>query len=510
MRLPLTALALVITIAATSAAAGERPNILIAISDDQSFAHTSFAGYPAVSTPHFDRVASSGVFFENAIAASPGCSPSRAALLTGRHTWQIEEAGTHASSFPAKYRTFVELLQEAGYTAGHTGKGWGPGNYELEGRTENPAGPGFHEKRLVPPTNGINKIDYAGNFEDFLAQRDPEQPFLFWYGAKEPHRKFEKGSYLAAQKSLSDATPPSFLPDHPEIRADLADYCVEIEWFDQHLGKMLAMLEASGELENTIVIVTSDNGMAFPRAKANVYEYGVHVPLAIMWNAQIPPNRIVKDVVGFVDLTATIFDLSGTAPPQGELALSGASLRELLLSDRQGLTRPDSFAYAARERHSSSRYNNLSYPQRALRTSRFLYIKNFAPERWPAGDPVQLDDEGKPLGPHSGYTDIDRCPSQDLLLAGHDTPGLSKYFHLAVDKRPAEELYDILNDPGCLHNLADKETYAATRRELRAQLEGYLLETGDPRQVDGGDIWETYPRYSPMRTFPPHASGSDQ
>ncbi|MDQ8200524.1 sulfatase [Pelagicoccus enzymogenes] len=510
MRHPLTLIALVVTLAATSVAARERPNILIAISDDQSFAHTSFAGYRAVSTPHFDRVARNGIFFENAIAASPGCSPSRAALLTGRHTWQIEEAGTHASSFPAKYRTFVELLQDNGYTAGHTGKGWGPGNYELGGRQHNPAGPGFNERLLDPPTKGINKVDYARNFEDFLAQRNPEQPFVFWYGAKEPHRKFEKGSYLAAQKSLADAPPPAFLPDHPEIRADLADYCVEIEWFDQHLGQMLAMLEAVGELDNTIVIVTSDNGMAFPRAKANVYEYGVHVPLAIMWSAQIPANRRVEDVVGFVDMTATLLDLTGTAPPQGELALSGTSLRELLLSDRQGLTRPDSFAYAARERHSSSRYNNLSYPQRALRTSRFLYIKNFAPERWPAGDPVLLDKDGKSLGPHSGYTDIDPCPSQDLLLAGHSDAELSEYFHLAVDKRPAEELYDILADPSCLRNLADTEAFAAIQKDLRQQLESYLLETGDPRQVDGGDIWETYPRYSHMRKFPPPAGGSNK
>lgn len=502
---PLSPLVLIVSLIVLSAggrAASDRPNILIAISDDQSFAHTSFAGYRGVSTPHFDRVAREGVYFVNAMAASPGCSPSRAALLTGRHTWQIEQAGTHASSFPGKYRTFMEQLQEAGYVAGFTGKGWGPGNYELGGRTQNPAGPEFGARQAEPGTEKMSRTDYAANFADFMAQRAGDQPFVFWYGAKEPHRVYAPGSGLARGKKLSDTPPPSFLPDVAEIRSDMADYCVEIEWFDEHLGRILAQLEAAGELENTLIIVTSDNGMPFPRAKANTYEYGVHVPLAIRWGNRIPRGRTVEDVVGFVDLSATLLDVAGITPPGGELAPSGKSLLNKLTSTQAGLIDAQAVAYSARERHSSSRYANLTYPQRALRTHQYLYIRNFRPERWPAGDPVVLDANGEPAGPTSGYKDIDASPSLDVLLSGRNDADLGVFFDLAVGKRPAEELYDIINDPGCLHNLGEDEEYDRIRVSLRTQLQHTLRTTGDPRVLDGGDIWETYPRYSPMRQFP--------
>lgn len=499
----LTISLLATTCVAMVAAKPTRPNILIAISDDQSFAHTSMAGYPGVSTPHFDRVAREGIYFVNGIAASPGCSPSRAAFLTGRHTWQIEEAGTHASGFPARYTTFMERLEQSGYHAGYTGKGWGPGNYELAGRSRNPAGPAYDDRKLTPPRDHMSSNDYAANFTDFLAARPADQPFVFWFGTKEPHRKYEQGSGVRAGKDLADTPPPSFLPDVPEIRSDMADYGLEIEWFDEHLGRILAQLEAAGELDNTLVIVTSDNGMAFPRAKANLYEYGIHVPLAIRWGDVVPAGRVVEDVVGFVDLSATVLDVAGVAAPTGPLEMAGRSLQGLLASEAEGLVDPEAVAFAARERHSSSRYQNRTYPQRALRTDQFLFIRNFRPDRWPAGDPVQLDDEGHPAGPHSGYTDIDACPTFDYLLAQRDDPAMTPYFELAVAKRPAEELYDIKADPDCLHNLAGQAEFASQQAELRDRLLSYLKETNDPRVIDGGEVWETYPRYSPMRQFPP-------
>lgn len=247
---------------AIAAPAPQRPNILIAISDDQSFQHTSFAGYPGVSTPHFDRVAKEGVYFSNAIVASPGCSPSRAAFLTGKHTWMIEEAGTHSSLFPQQYVTFTDVLAEAGYAVGYTGKAWGPGDWKASGRTQNPVGPKFGELTLNPPHDEMSPVDYAANFDAFLQQRPSEAPFVFWFGAHEPHRKFDTGMGLRQGKKLEDAPPPAFLPDNPTVRSDLLDYCIEIEWFDSHLGRMIASLEQAGELDNTIIIVTSDNGMS--------------------------------------------------------------------------------------------------------------------------------------------------------------------------------------------------------------------------------------------------------
>ncbi|SMP75873.1 Sulfatase [Neorhodopirellula lusitana] len=180
---------------------------------------------------------------------------------------------------------------------------------------------------------------------------------------------------------------PSFLPDTPEIRSDLLDYCFEVQWFDDHLRKMLDALEAARELDNTLVVVTSDNGMAFPRAKANCYEYGIHMPLAIAWPESFPGNRTVDDVVSLVDVTATLYDTTGVQPPD-TTPLSGRSLTNVLTSSRNGTVDPQrDAAFSGRERHSSSRFNTLGYPQRVIRTTEYLYIRNFKPERWPAGAP---------------------------------------------------------------------------------------------------------------------------
>ncbi len=501
-----------VAFATSASAAASRPNILFAISDDQSFAHTSFAGYPGVTTPAFDRVAREGVYFKNAFAPAPGCSPTRAAFLTGRHIWQIEQAGTHASSFPKKYAVYPDVLESDGYFVGLTGKGWGPGNFEIDGRPRNPAGTAFSKRTLTPPNSGINRNDYAGNFADFLAARPKDKPFCFWFGGSEPHRAFAPGSGLKAGKKLADAPPPPFLPDTPEVRSDMLDYCLEIEWFDSHLGRMLKQLEDAGELDNTIVIVTSDNGMAFPRAKANLYEYGFHMPLAIRWGARVPGGRTVDDLVGFVDVTATLYDATGVTHPSREYPPAGRSLLALLTGGKQGVVEPQRDAiFAGRERHSSARYNNWTYPQRAVRTARHLYIRNFRPDRWPAGDPVVLPERGKKGANddaartgkmHSGYKDIDGSPTLDFLIAKADDPKIRPFLDLAVAKRPAEELFDIVSDPGCLKNLAADPAHAATRATLAKRLEDELRRTGDARILDGGEIWETYPRYSPVRDFP--------
>lgn len=507
-RLPLrtrlsVALFLLSALAACAAASG-RPNILLVIADDQSWLHTSAHGYAGIRTPGFDRVAKAGVLFRNAIGASPGCSPCRAALLTGRHTWMIEHAGTHASSFPRKYVVYPELLQKSGYHVGMTGKGWGPGNWQIDGWPHNPAGPLFDKKKSSSKElSGVSANDYAANFVDFLAQKPQDQPFCFWLGASEPHRGFEKGSGLKLGKKLEHAVVPPFLPDTPEIRSDILDYLVEIEHYDAHLARILQHLEERGELANTLVIVTADNGMAFPRAKANCYEYGIHMPLAIAWPARAPGGRTVDDVVGFVDLTATILDAAQVTRPATAPPTVGRSLLNILTSREQGLVDASrTRAFSARERHSSARFGNLGYPQRALRTPQFLYIRNFAPDRWPAGDPRSLDKNSQPGPQHGAYHDIDAGPSLAFLTRHHGDPKIARFLELAVGKRPAEELYDIQKDPGCLVNLAAQPAHAATRQQLAKELDDYLRTTGDARATGNGELWETYPRYSPLREFP--------
>lgn len=476
----------------SAALANDRPNILFMISDDQSFPHASAYGSEMVSTPNFDRLASEGVLFTNAVCPSPGCSPSRAAFLTGRQIWQIEHAGTHASSFGKQYRTFMELLEADGYHAGYVGKGWGPGNWKVGGRKQNPAGKSYSRK----------DESYVESFEQFLEKRPDNAPFVFWFGSYDPHRGYEKGSGLASGKKLEQAEVPPFLPDSPEIRSDLLDYAFEVERFDRDCGEMLKLLEQTGEYDNTIIVITSDNGMPFPYAKANLTEYGIHIPLVVAWKSVAPGQRKSDRPVSLIDLTATIHEATGISAPE-ELHLEGNSLLGLLKGE-DGKAEETEAAFSGRERHSSSRYLTLGYPQRCIRTKQFLYIRNFKPERWPAGPGQKF--KGKPGSPlsseHAGYHDIDACPSLDFLIENRENPAVKPLFHLAVDHRPAEELYDIIADPGCLKNLAMDSEHAATREQLATRLEAYLEKTGDPRVTGSGDIFETYPRYSNIRWFP--------
>ena len=250
LTLKTTILIILMSLAANSAWAQQtakvkRPNILIAISDDHSWLHTSAQGSPFVNTPHFDRIAREGFRFVNAYAASPGCSPSRAALLTGQHHWMIGAAGTHASLFPTQYKTFVDVLEDNGYKVGYTGKGWGPGNWQKSGRTKNPAGYEYNKKKLeVKPPKGIAKFDYARNFDVFMDERKENEPFYFWYGAKEPHLIYEEGPHTKAK--LATVKVPGFMPDTDASRAMLLDYAAEINHFDNHLGQILERLEADG------------------------------------------------------------------------------------------------------------------------------------------------------------------------------------------------------------------------------------------------------------------------
>ncbi|MDX9753762.1 MAG: sulfatase, partial [bacterium] len=409
----------------------KRPNVLFAIADDQSFPHAGIYGSRMVQTPAFDRVAREGVLFTDAYASAPQCSPNRATILTGRPIWQLEEAGTHASLFPSKFQVYPDLLEQAGYHIGYTGKPWSPGNWKDGGWSRNPAGPDYNRRSLQRPTSGIAKNDYAGNFEDFLAARPADTPFCFWYGASEPHRGYEPGSGLKAGKRLDDAEVPPFLPDQPEIREDLLDYAREIEWFDYHLGQMLNTLEEIGELENTLIVVTSDNGMPFPGAKATLYDYGTHMPLAVCWGAQVQSGRVVDDFIPFIDFAPTFLDAAGVAIPS---EMTGRSFLPVLLAQGSGQIDPSrDYVLCGRERHSHSRFDNWGYPARSIRKGDYLYIHNFKPDRWPAGDP-------------EGYHDIDGGPTKDWMMQHREQ--IPALFRHAFDKHPQEELFDLKSDLG--------------------------------------------------------------
>ena len=471
--------------------AAERPNILIAISDDQSWPHAGAYGDNSVSTPHFDRLAREGVLFTHAFCHASQCSPSRAAFLTGRNIWQMREAGTHASLFPADLATYTDVLKDLGYFIGYTGKPWGPGSWKDGGRSENPCGTAYNESKLEPPTNSISDKDYAANFQAFLKDRPEGRPFHFWFGCHEPHRNFEAKSGFQAGKSIEELELPSYWPDEPSIRSDFLDYKREIDWFDYQLGKVLEVLEATGEAENTLVIVTSDNGMPFPRAKANAYDAGMRVPMAIRWPKRIGAGRTIDRLTSFIDIAPTLLDAVGVSDG---FDATGGSLYPMLVDDESGSSHSGrGYVLLGKERHNYARPDNVGYPIRAIRTADYLYIRNLKPDRWPLGDPPW----------YLCHTKMDN-PVKDRIIGLGPHRAAPSFYDMTYAKRPEQELYDVRSDPDNARNLASDPRYTNILEELDRALVDLLTEQGDPRMRGKGDVFESYPYYQrlPEEGFP--------
>ena len=462
------------------------PNILIAIGDDISFPHMSAYGCNFVKTPGFDRVAGEGILFNNAYTPNSKSAPSRASILTGRNSWQLEEAANHIPFFPPKFTTFMESLNLNGYNVGYTTKGWAPGvALDAQGNQREMTGKAFNARKTTPPAKGITTSDYAANFNDFLDSRQDGKPFCFWYGAVEPHRKYEYGSGVAkGGKSISDITQfPRFWPENDTVRNDLLDYAFEIEYFDKHLVKMLEELERRGELENTIVIVTADNGMPFPRVKGQAYEYSNHMPMAVMWTNGIRnPGRIVDDFISFIDIAPTILETAGIEISEsGMQPVEGKSFTYLFSSKKSGLVdKSRNYVLIGKERHDVGRPDDAGYPIRGIVKNGFLYLRNFKADRWPAGDPV------------TGYMNTDASPTKTLILNMNRRNVAGEFWKINFGKRTEEELYNILTDPECIDNLAGNAEFLSLKESMNTQLVKELTNQSDPRIMGNGDIFDNY------------------
>jgi len=464
---------LLFLILAVSAFAAERarPNILFCIADDASYAHFGANGDPAIRTPVFDRVCRDGVRFTGSHCSSPSCTPSRGAILTGRPFLQLEEGGNLWSTLQkAKFAVYPDLLEAAGYTIGLQGKGWGPGDFKPGGFTRNPSGPGFK------------------SFAQFRKTAPAGKPWCFWFGSTDPHRPYDRGSGSKAGIDPAKVRVPPYLPDEPITREDLADYMAEIERFDHDTGEIIAQVEAAGELENTLIIVTSDNGLPFPRAKANLYDSGTHMPLAIMWKEHIAPGRQIDDFVSHTDFAPTFLEAAGVPVPK---EIIGRSLLPLLTSGRSGQVESGrDKVFVGRERHANVRSGRVGYPARAIRTADFLYIVNLAPDRWPAGDPEEL-----PESPQGIYGDIDEGPTKAWMIDNRDSSKVATPWPLAFEKRPAEELYDLRKDPNEMRNVAQRPEYAGALKEMSSELESWRKEMKDPSLDGNPSHFDGFPYY---------------
>ncbi|MBF0199567.1 MAG: sulfatase, partial [Planctomycetes bacterium] len=467
-------------------AAEKRPNILFCIMDDASWAHMSAYGCKWVDTPAFDRLAKEGLLFQNAYTPNAKCAPSRSSVLTGRNSWQLEEAANHVLNFPGKFKTFPEALRENGYITAKTGKGWGPGDPGMiNGKKRILIGDDWAKQKSKPPAKGISGTDYAANFEDFLNASPEDAPWMFWYGAREPHRRYQYGAGAEAGRKISEIDDfPPFWPDNETTRNDLLDYGFEIEHADKHLGKMLAILEKRGLLNNTIVMMTSDNGLPFPRGKAQEYEYSNHMPLAVMWKGGIKnPGRVIEDMVSFIDFAPTFMEVAGIPyGKSGMMPSPGISLTDIFYADKGGQVNPErDYILIGKERHDFSRPKNQGFPIRGIVGKNHLYLYNYNIDLWPAGNP------------EIGYLDCDGSPTKTEILNMRRNGESNYFWDLCFGKRRVnEEMFNLGEDEFCMINLASNEKASSLKKEMKERMVTALKEQSDPRMFGQGDVFDSY------------------
>ncbi|MDA7937665.1 sulfatase [Pirellulales bacterium] len=512
----------------------ERPNILFLFADDWG-RHASVLSKidgagginDVVQTPNFDKVASRGVIFRNAHVSAPSCTPCRSALLTGRHFWQtgtgsILQGAVYDSSIPS----FPPLLRDNDYCIGYSHKVWSPGTP--------PNSPFTRNERFTKRGGRINRFsqdvtklvaegtlqatakqnilnEVRGNFRDLLDNCDKNQPFCYWFGPTNVHRKWIKGSgkdLWGIDPNSLQGKMPDFLPDVPEVRQDLADYFGEIAAWDAAVGALLDELEKASLTENTLIVISGDHGApGFPHGKCSLYSFGTGVCLSIT-GPGVVGGRVVDDMVSLIDLAPTFLEAAKTKPPK---SMTGRSLWPLLHSKKSGfIDQTRDCVFTGRERHvESARADFTPFPQRAIRTQDYVLIMNFRPDRWPMGDPYRLEEGPEPtveeLETNTRITlaDEDAGPTKAWLIKARKTDPWKKHFDKVYGKRPLIELFDLKSDPHEMHNLAGHQQYAALEEELTKRLLDEMQRTGDPRLIREGEFYETPPMAGPLKKKSP-------
>jgi N-sulfoglucosamine sulfohydrolase len=508
----------------------KRPNILFLFADDWGryasiYAEVNGAGgiNDVVRTPNFDKIAKKGVLFRNAHVNAPSCTPCRSSLLSGQYFWRTGRGSIlRGAVWDDQIPVYPLMLRDAGYHIGKSFKVWGPGTpsdapYGEQAYAYQKAGGRFNQfsQNVTKGVANGQSIDAAknelyeevrGNFRDFLAAREDGKPFCYWFGPTNVHRTWIKGS----GKKLWDIDPdslkgkmPPYLPDVPEVREDLADYFGEIAAWDHAIGLHIAEVEKAGELDNTLIVISGDHGApGFPHGKCNLYGFGTGVSLSIT-GPGVTGGRVVDDFVNLPDLAPTFLEAGGVAIPD---VMTGRSLWPVLKSDKSGLVDASrTWVITGRERHVEiARADFTPYPQRALHTADHLFIINFRPDRWPLGDPYNLDSSSPPSAEEitsntrATHPDEDAGPTKAWLVGVRNSPEWETHYNWVYGKRPKYELYDLKKDPHETKNVADDPAYAALKADLEKRLLAELTRTGDPRLIDDGKFFETPPMAGPL------------
>lgn len=428
-----------------TAAPSARPNVLWIVADDMGAEIGAF-GDPLARTPNLDRLAAEGVRYPNAFATSGVCAPSRASLMTGMYATSIGAhhmrsiTGGYQPVPPPAVKTFTEYLRAAGYYTSSTGKL----DYQFTGAFDG-----------APLTNWDEPNgDWSG--------RAPGQPFFAHVTIFDTHESRLFGS-RPTQTDPDAVVVPPYYPDTPTVRRDLARHYDNVASLDGKVGQLLDRLDAEGLAEDTIVFFFPDNGRGLPRDKRWVYDGGIHLPLIVRWPAHLAPGSVDPRLVSFVDFAPTVLALAGARVPDH---MPG---RAFLGPRAQP---PPEFVFAAEDRNDEA-------PDRirAVRDRRFKYIRNYQPET-PYGQPIVFRDA---LGT---MKEIVRLYDAGLLVPPAD------WFYRAT--KPVEELYDMVDDPYEVENLADHPEHRARLQRMRAAHDRWVIDTGDLGAVPEAELAERY------------------
>ena len=497
-----------------AAANQKKPNILFLFADDLGRYASAYADskVPSVNdiikTPVFDRIAGEGALFTNAFVSAPSCTPCRGSVYTGRHFFrngssaQLHMPWDYTTGIPDPFEKVVGMpmvLKGNGYHIGYSYKwhtkssliGAKENAYMKRGRKMNSYS--FEVGRANDKKAKHRELmaEVRGNFQDFLDKRKEGQPFFYSFNPTNPHRKWLKGSgkdiWGLNPNDLKGKMPP-FLPDVHIVREDFADYLGEAMAFDAACGEILKMLEDMGELDNTFICVSGDHGIpGYPRGKCNVNDFGARVLLAMRYPKSIKAKQTVVAPVSLVDLVPTFLGLADLVSPDDT---NGQDL----IAAMAGKVELRNWALIGKERHVHVGQENwMPYPIRALRTPDHLYVINFKPDRWPAGQPNKITDEyvadfdKLANSTYEGFADIDAGPTKAWLIENRKKPEYAEAVRFAWEKRPMYELYDLKKDRHQLNNLAANKDYEAIRKRLHKQLLAEMKKYEDPRLDDAFD-----------------------
>jgi arylsulfatase A-like enzyme len=415
-----------------------RPNILHIIPHDLGQELGCYGRRP-IASPRIDGLASQGTRFEGYLCASTPCSPSRGCIMTGQAAHRSGLIGlvNRGWDLPPAVPTIVDHLNRAGYEtvlAGfqHERKRRSDLRYQRD-LSVGPDGADVLQDILIE--NGVARA------QEFLRSRRPgDPPFFLNVGSWETHAPWSRPEYRSFRPEPEDVAVPPFLPDHPLVRRQLADFVAAVAYLDHHVGRLLDTLDEVGLADETLVAFTTDHGMAFPRAKSTLYEPGLQTVLVLRWPGHVPAGRACGERIPNIDLFPTYCEAAGIEPPEG---IDGRSFWKLA-TGKPGYS-PREAVFAERNFHDDFD------PQRAVIRGRFKYIRNFAKRRT-------------------------RSHPEDMAWMREERDLWGGFLDVA---RPLEQLFDLEADPDEMHDLAGDPARIGTVRELRALLYEWMQETGD-------------------------------